>query len=216
MSSYKGIAINHKKGMLWLRSPDFAANFTNMKEAKDPIKFLPFIAKALLRKCRFAGQLADDSPEGWSILHHSLACGEFAYRDNRDDDFILHCLMHDIGEAFYVDVPSPFKTEENEAVEKAIVEAMPYPWIMPFFNHTPGYLLVHRIDLLSGVMEAKLFGNNWVWPKERVHEFPRKAVSTMKDILDDIGQKDLAVVKSEWLVWCEALLKRLGRSKRVV
>jgi hypothetical protein len=222
MNSIKGIAINHKTGMLWLRSPDFEATFSGMKEAKDPIKLLPIIAKSLLRKCRFAGQLSDASPQGWSVLHHSLACGEFASVQGRSEEDTLLLLMHDIGEAFYVDVPSPFKTRENTFVEAAIVRAMPYPWINGFIAGTHSgapntdFNYAHDVDVLSGVVEAKLFGNNWAWPKKRIKELPRKSVSTMKKALEGMSHRDPGLVKTEWIRWCGYLLTQLNRHKRVV
>lgn len=226
MSKFAGIAINHKTGMLYLEVPASKgeiiekprAAFTEMKESRDPIKFLPFIAKALARKCRFAGQLSDSAPSQWSILHHSLACGEFAFVDKRSDDEQLFCLMHDIGEAFYVDVPSPFKTLENERIEAAIVRAMPYPWIRGFIEgtHSGGdvnFHYVHEVDKISGVVEAKVMGNNWYWPKHAVKSYPRKAITTMKHIVENTGAMTTEEVISDWTHWTTQLLKRCGHDK---
>jgi hypothetical protein len=213
-SPTKVMALNHKTGMLALRHGDQPmAEFIYMKEVHDPVKFLKYIAKPLSRKCRFAGQLTDDAPEDWSVLHHSLVCGQFAFDNGRTAKEVLHCLMHDIGEAFYVDVPSPFKTAENEKIEAAIVRATPYKWLCPFMEKThsglPGvdFNFVHDIDKLCGIVEAKMYGNNWDWPKEAAKGFSRKQLSTMKAEIEIISGHRPDHAMGMWTDWVTILLK---------
>lgn len=211
----KVMALNHKTGLLALKhGAKPVAEFLYMKEVHDPVKFLKYIAKPLSRKCRFAGQLTDDAPENWSVLHHSLVCGQFAFDTGRTAEEVLHCLMHDIGEAFYVDVPSPFKTPENEKIEAAIVRAMPYPWLCPFMEKTSDgavgvdYNFIHATDKLCGIVEAKMYGNNWDWPKEAAKDYSRKHISTMKAEIEIISGHTADYTVELWTSWVKLLLER--------
>lgn len=83
------------------------------------------IAIGLARHLRFAGQL----PHEYSVLCHSFTVFQLV-----DEQYGAYALLHDAGEAFIGDIPTPLKTEDIRAVELEIVESISesvgisWPW----------------------------------------------------------------------------------------
>lgn len=198
------------------RSPQgaFSASFHNCPFAKQPVRFLDMIANPLSGKPRFSAQ---NKNHNFSVLHHSYAVGRFLNQTNASEEHELLGFLHDAGEAFFVDVPSPFKMQVDEDRELAIIQAMPYPLLTQFMNdkeHT--YRDVHLADYLSCVAEALLYGHDWSWPQEVWNNNPhlRGGVNMMKEIIiREVAILDKEAIIKRWIDETRCLLHLTHQDK---
>lgn len=63
------------------------------------------IARSLSNTCRFGGQLK----YFYSVAQHSVICHNTAKRLFEDEKLAMACLLHDLGETYINDVPTPIK-----------------------------------------------------------------------------------------------------------
>lgn len=219
------LALKHPTAQLWLHhvgGEEFTAGFKEYPDANDPIKFLDILSQTLSFKPRFAGQ--NNEPK-FTVLTHQLYVGAYLRNIGASREDELLGLLHDAGEAFFVDVPSPFKVEIDRNRELAIIKAMPYPFLHKFAADKSKTLgqIVHKIDFASCVAEALEFGFNWEWPKRYLAECPRDMathITTMRQMIVDM---DLGVEKllgyeyaaKPWLDRTAKLLQELGYDKPI-
>lgn len=201
------------------RSPqgEFSASFRNCPFADHPIHFLEMIANPLSGKPRFSAQ---NKNHNFSVLHHSYAVGRFLNQTGAFEEHELLGFLHDAGEAFFVDVPSPFKMQIDEDRELAIIKAMPYPLLTQFMNdkeHT--FRDVHLADYLSCVAEALLYGHDWAWPQEVYNNNPqlRGGINMMKElIVREVAILDKEAIIKRWLDETRCLLHLTHNDKVLV
>ncbi len=217
------IALKHPTAMLGMKStPDgkFVAKFYEYPDADNPVKFLNLLASTLSHKPRFAGQ--NRQPD-FSVLTHQLFVGEYLRKKVYSDEIQLLGYMHDAGEAFFVDIPTPFKMPVDSDREMAIVEAMPYAFLSKFLRYKDKAHPVHVADWYSCIAEALEFGYDWRWPREwmeKASEEQRHEVKTMQIIIRtmDLGVEflwDYGYAAEPWLTRVTALLEELGYDKCV-
>ncbi len=217
------IALKHPTAMLGMKStPDggFVAKFYDYEHANDPVKFLNLLASTLSHKPRFAGQ--NRQPD-FSVLTHQLFVGELLRRKGHSEEIQLLGYMHDVGEAFFVDVPTPFKLPADNARENAIVEAMPYPFLSKFLASKNKKHPVHVADWYSCIAEALEFGYDWAWPRQWMKDTSAEERHEVKSMQTMISTQDLGVeflrdycyAADPWLTRVTALLEKLGYDKPI-
>lgn len=188
----------------------FKAAFENCTFAKDPIKFLPMLAASLANKPRFSGQT--QFPE-FSILAHTYAVGRYLNETGASELIELIGFLHDAGEAFFADIPSPFKLDIDEAREMAIVKAMPYPFLYEFMRSdsmydAEDYAPVHKADYLSCVVEASRYGHQWAWPKQVMsnHQELGEPLKLMERFIDPAALMQKEALIEKWIHQVRCLL----------
>lgn len=176
------ISLKSPTGKLWMRryeDGEWEAWFEGV--AKD--EWIELVADQLLQKVRFAGQLK--CGRDWTVLHHSYCMAAWCWWKGLPDEIAKQCLYHDFGEASWIDVPKPFKTEEDEKREEAIIKAMPFD----LKNLDP---MVKKIDAISLAAEGAKFGYRgpaWEWmynyaTKEEMTDFVKHTINEVKFLND--------------------------------
>lgn len=111
------------------------------------------IAHALSNQCRFGGH----TTKFYSVAEHSIHCADMV-----GPEYALAALMHDAGEAYLVDVPSPIKIvlpqyiEIEDRLMRVIAGKYGFEW--------PMHHMVKRADKAMLDMEWKnlMLTDNWV------------------------------------------------------
>lgn len=80
----------------------FSGQYVNVFDPNPDTLLISDIAHALAHQCRFGGHLS----EFFSVGQHSLLCYLIADEDSKFD-----ALMHDVSEAYLLDMPKPIKLE---------------------------------------------------------------------------------------------------------
>lgn len=87
-----------------LYTPDcirtFSGQYVNVFDPDPDTILIEDIAHALSQQCRFGGHL----PEFYSVAQHSVLCVVAV-----PPEHALAALLHDAGEAYMLDIPSPIK-----------------------------------------------------------------------------------------------------------
>ena len=84
------------------------------------------IAHALANTCRWGGH----SSQFFSVAQHSCNCADSVYRKTADAEATLYTLLHDAGEAYIGDIPTPIKClfpgllEIEERILETVYEAL--------------------------------------------------------------------------------------------
>lgn len=172
-SNYIGLFFPNAYLHMLHENDEYTFEFEGIEEEQD---FLTVIARGLHQTNRFGGQ----SAATYTVLRHSLCIGTVLDETGAEVSEIFQGLMHDAGEAFVPDIPSPFKTEEDERRELAVLRAMPWELL-----HEPFVNPVKRWDTLACCTEARVYGHpSWDWPQKLEHDL--KATQEEMAIYDDI------------------------------
>ena len=137
-------------------NPQPRADFTDMAEstARDwqiiASQFIPF-AKALPNRILDHLRLLDGDFGGFPIdrLQHSLQTATRAFRDNRDEEYVICALLHDVGDTLgaynHPDIAAailkPFVSEANH-------------WMVQHHGIFQGYHFFHHIGMDRNLREA--------------------------------------------------------------
>ena len=144
------------------------------------------IAAGLAAKSRFAGQLRC---RHYSVLHHTHLVGRCAEHLELPNDVVRQAYLHDVGEAFFVDIPTPIKTAHDKQREDAIVKAI---------SNLLSYDIEEKcddlavIDTVAALVEASVLGfpSEWTWVQKELMELDylgKKACSFMWSYLLQSG-----------------------------
>ena len=147
---------------------------------KNPYTVASAAAYALAGKERFAGQLRC---RGYSVLHHCFLAYATAKQFNFSNDVVRQCLLHDIGEAFFVDIATPHKIGIDRAREEAIVKELTEVLGFNIELHNPE---VGKIDSMCAVIEAYTFGWDWQWPLQDISTYYRDELDMLTFMRDYI------------------------------
>ena len=160
------IALFHPTGKLWMATDydrdtgrcDYHFEFTDLDDLESDI--INISGHALSITNRFGGQ----SAIGYSVLRHSLYIGECLQGQGIvSSEIVFAGLMHDMSEAYFADVPRPFKTDGDRAREIGIMRATPWSCLHGDLPHEG---LVKYWDNVALVIEAEKYGHpEWVWTK---------------------------------------------------
>lgn len=124
-------------------------------------------------------QLGDDTG-GFAVdrLEHSLQTATRAYRADRDDEYVLCALLHDIG-----DLLGPFNhADVAAAVVKPFVSERNH-WMVAKHAIFQGYYYFHHLDL-DRDMRERYRGHEWFdHTAEFCHEFDQPAFDPGYDTL---------------------------------
>lgn len=195
-SNSRWIDLYHPTGKLWMNVSEdkgFTFKITGLPDIESNI--IEIAARSLSMTNRFGGQTSMP----FSVLRHSLYIGLcLKYREwsNR----IIFCgLMHDISEAFFTDVPKPFKIQDDTKRELAIFKCL--PWV-ELHGDDPHSGAVKYWDNVALVMESEKYGYpTWelsrvVKAKYNLHDsdlqFYRNIMNLYSDSPDD-------VIQSQWI-----------------
>lgn len=125
----------------------------------DPVPddiVLDDVARGLSNKCRYAGQI----PKFYSVAEHSVAVSKWLELNGTTDvDVLLQGLIHDAGEAYFPDIPSPLhhnKPEQFAALREAearitevVAGVVGVPWPLTQAVKIADYMiLLHEVDCL--------------------------------------------------------------------
>lgn len=127
---------------------------------KDNYKLAYDLACGLAAKSRYAGQLRCIH---YSVLHHSYLVGIAAEHLGLSNDVVRQAYLHDIGEAFFADIPSPFKTAYDKFREQALVCEISR--LLDFEIGEPCGE-VKSLDNVAALVEASILGKangSWIW-----------------------------------------------------
>lgn len=171
------IALYHPTGKLWMAQDvdrdtckvDYHFEFTDLPDLKNDI--IKITGHALSITNRFGGQ----SAIGYSVLRHSMYIGECMRRSGVTDPSVIFAgLMHDMSEAYFADVPRPFKTDEDRAREIGIMRATPWTCLHGDIPHEG---LVKYWDNVALVIEAEKYGHpQWIWTQGLRQSLPLQEV----------------------------------------
>ena len=95
----------------------------------NPVQYLDFLHKIEKLKCNTrhswtsCGTQESVAEHTWRLAVMALLCSD-EYPDLDMNKVIKMCLIHDFGEAITGDIPSFYKTEQNEAEEEQAVRKM--------------------------------------------------------------------------------------------
>lgn len=163
------ISLYHPTGELYLTTTYENGMFSYEAEFKGidvETELIPLIAHSLTIKNRFCGQ----SRIPFSVLRHSLYVGICLHtRSQGNPGKVFEGLMHDSGEAFFADVPAPFKNDEDRKREHAIVDAMPWDIL---HSDSPADPDIKHWDTIALVCESMRYGHpDWPWPSRLRESF---------------------------------------------
>lgn len=92
-------------------------------------EFVNFLTRLEKLKCNTrhcyttSGRRESVAEHSWRLAVMAMLCAD-EYPDVNIDRVIKMCLIHDIGEAVTGDIPSFYKTDENEAAEVDAIDAL--------------------------------------------------------------------------------------------
>jgi len=99
------------------------------------------VALALGKLCRYNGH----SRVFYSVAEHCFLMAAYAMDVTDDPEIALQCLLHDAGEAYVSDVPSPLKAKLGQVykdLEAEVDELIAFKYGLP----TPLFDIVHELD----------------------------------------------------------------------
>lgn len=154
---------------------------------QDTYKLAYDLACGLAAKSRFAGQLRCIH---YSVLHHSYLVGMTAEHMGLSNDVVRQAYLHDIGEAFFADIPSPFKTTYDKFREQSLIDEISR--LLDFKIGEPTNE-VKSLDNVAALVEASILGKatgSWTWVTAEIlnltpHEY--QMFDTMCKIIYDEG-----------------------------
>jgi len=157
------IALYHPTGKLWMSQDldretgevEYFFEFTGLDDYQKDI--IDITAHSLAITNRFGGQ----SALAYSVLRHSFYVGKCLELAGYNSEIVFGGLMHDMSEAYFADVPRPFKTDEDRKREAAIMKATPWKCLYGDLCHEG---VVKQWDTIALIVEAERYGHpQWTW-----------------------------------------------------
>lgn len=143
-----------------LYTPDcirtFSGQYVNVFDPDPDTILIEDIAHALSRQCRFGGHL----PKFYTVAQHSVLCAVSV-----PSEHALAALLHDAGEAYMLDIPSPIKNRlpEYKKIEDNLMQVI----AKKFGFQYPLHEEVKKADkmLLEWEWDRFVLKNNMIpWP----------------------------------------------------
>ena len=140
------------------------------------------IAHGLGFTCRFNGQ-----SKFYSVAEHSVLLADWILKKNPDQHLVaLHALMHDAGEAYLPDIPSPVKLllPEFKACEERLLEVILEAFGIPKMDDPASYVFISHIDKKIALNEREVvqphYNRNMKWVSENMGLLPGIEINCWK------------------------------------
>lgn len=171
----------------------------------DPSEFyLPDIARALSRICRFTGHLSDKYADDiYSVAQHSVYVERLLVQREAPDYVRKWALTHDAPEYVWGDVNSPLKSllPDYRNLENASAAAFRTKYGIPYDDGIEAYVKWSDIQLLYAEAAEMTIVPPWEWD-----QFPGRAEQTLYEIDPDFYPWGPKKARDEYL----AALDNLG------
>ena len=126
----------------------------------ESIMSIEELAGTLANICRWGGRCRPF----YSVAQHSALLAQYLLDDGHGPDVAFEALMHDIGEAYLMDIPAPIKSSPEHAAVRAIEERLD-AYLLPLYGASwPITGIVDKADKRISHTEALSLGlaGNWL------------------------------------------------------